>query len=394
MAAKLILNTGREKSLLRRHPWIFEGAVETVIGKAKMGDTVDIYSQDNIWLARGAYSPESQIRARIWTFEQTESIDNVFFKKRLARAYERRASLIAEYATDGYRLVAAESDGLPGVTIDVYANIVVIQLLSAGADKHREKIVAAITALYPDAVIHERSDVDIRKKEGLEPLVQTLKGELPASVMIKENDISIDVDLVNGHKTGFYLDQRENRYITGTLCKDKRVLNCFSYTGTFGLYALKNGAEHVTNVDASESALSMSINNIRHNGLDESKTTHLKQDVFKLLREYQENETKFDVIILDPPKFVESKSHLTRAARGYKDINRLAFGLLNPGGILLTFSCSGLMPADLFQKVVADAALDANVDAQIIKRLQQDQDHPIATGFPEGYYLKGLVCRV
>lgn len=394
MAAKLILNKDREKSLLRRHPWIFASAVAEIKGRANLGDTIDIMSHDGKWLARGAYSPHSQIRARVWTFDSQQSIDNVFFKARLKEAHEKRQSLIDKHDTNAYRLIAAESDGLPGITIDVYANIVVIQLLSAGAEKHRDKIISAIESIYPACIIHERSDVDVRKKEGLEPLVQTLKGDLPSSVEIKENGIKIQVDLINGHKTGFYLDQRQNRLNAGLLCKDKSVLNCFSYTGTFGLYALKNEAKHVVNVDASSSALEVSKFNIENNGLSLANTEHLQTDVFELLRSYHNEGKKFDVIILDPPKFVDSKHNLNRAARGYKDINRLAFGLLNKGGYLLTFSCSGLMPAELFQKVVADGALDAQVDAQIIKRLEQDEDHPISTAFPEGYYLKGLICRV
>lgn len=394
MATKLVLNTDREKSLSRKHPWIFEGAVKKLQGRANIGDTVDIVSEKGKWLARGAFSPHSQIRARVWTFDKNEPVDNVFFKKRIHAAFEKRKTLIQRHNTNAYRLIAAESDGLPGVTIDVYANVVVLQLLSAGAEKNRDKIVSAVVSVFPKSVIHERSDVDVRKKEGLEPLVQTIKGELPDIVDIFENDIKIRVDLVNGHKTGFYLDQRQNRLNAGSLCKGKSVLNCFSYTGTFGLYALKQGAKSVINVDASESALSMSKQNISINKLDSAKVSHLKADVFELLRQYKIDNKKFDVIILDPPKFIDNKNHLKRAARGYKDINRLAFSLLNEGGYLLTYSCSGLMPSDLFQKVVADGALDANVDAQIIKRLEQDEDHPISTAFPEGHYLKGLVCRV
>jgi 23S rRNA (cytosine1962-C5)-methyltransferase len=378
----ITLKVEREKSMLRRHPWIFEGAIEKTDGIIRSGDTVDILASDGTWLAKAAYSPESQIRARVWSFTKSEVIDNAFFKRKLEQALARKQEILKKHNTNAFRLIAAEADGLPGITIDVYVNIVVVQLLSAGAEKHRSKILWSILQIFPDAIVHERSDVDVRKKEGLTPLVQTLHGELPDSVIIEENGVKICVDLINGHKTGFYLDQRENRRIAASYCDGKTVLNCFSFTGTFGLYALAAGATQIINVDASESALTLSAKNVSINGLDESKVTHLKRDVFELLREYKDAGTKFDVIVLDPPKFVSSKHNLSKASRGYKDINRLALSLLNENGTLLTFSCSGLMPQDLFQKIVADAAL------------AQSEDHPVSGNFPEGYYLKGLVCKV
>jgi 23S rRNA (cytosine1962-C5)-methyltransferase len=390
----IILKEGREKSMLRRHPWIFEGAIQETQGRLKIGDTADVLASDGTWLAKAAFSPHSQIRARVWSFTKSEAIDNVFFKRKIEQAKERKRSLLEKHQTNAYRLIAAEADGLPGITIDVYDNVVVLQLLSAGAEKHRNKIVWAVETLFPEAIIHERSDVDVRKKEGLEPLIQTLKGELPKTVTIEENGIKIIVDLINGHKTGFYLDQRENRRIAGTYCKDKSVLNCFSFTGTFGLYALAAGATDVINVDASESALEMSKQNLLVNDLPLEKVAHLKRDVFELLREYKDQGKRFDVIILDPPKFVDGKHNLNKASRGYKDINRLALSLLNKNGVLLTFSCSGLMSQDLFQKIVADAALDAQTDVFFTQRLSQSEDHPVSGNFPEGYYLKGLVCSV
>ncbi|MFQ3249672.1 MAG: 23S rRNA (cytosine1962-C5)-methyltransferase [Glaciecola sp.] len=390
----IILKLEREKSMLRRHPWIFEGAIERTEGRMKSGDTVDVLANDGTWLAKAAFSPESQIRARVWSFTKAEVIDNVFFKRKLENALARKQEILSKHKTNAFRLIAAEADGLPGITIDVYVNVVVVQLLSAGAEKHRSKIQWAILQLFPDAIIHERSDVDVRKKEGLTPLVQTLHGELPDTVVIEENGVKICVDLINGHKTGFYLDQRENRRIAASYCAGKSVLNCFSFTGTFGLYALAAGASEIINVDASQSALDLSAKNVAINGLDESKVSHLKRDVFELLREYKEAGTSFDVIVLDPPKFVDSKHNLNKASRGYKDINRLALSLLNPNGTLLTFSCSGLMPQDLFQKIVADAALDAQRDVYFVQRLAQSEDHPVSGNFPEGYYLKGLVCKV
>jgi 23S rRNA (cytosine1962-C5)-methyltransferase len=390
----ITLKVEREKSMLRRHPWIFEGAIEKTEGVIRSGDTVDILANDGTWLAKAAYSPESQIRARVWSFTKSEVIDNSFFKRKIEQALARKQEILKKHNTNAFRLIAAEADGLPGITIDVYVNVVVVQLLSTGAEKHRSKILWAILQLFPDAIVHERSDVDVRKKEGLIPVVQTLHGELPDSVIIEENGIKICVDLINGHKTGFYLDQRENRRIAASYSEGKTVLNCFSFTGTFGLYALAAGATQIINVDASESALTLSAKNVSINGLDESKVTHLKRDVFELLREYKEAGTKFDVIVLDPPKFVSSKHNLSKASRGYKDINRLALSLLNENGTLLTFSCSGLMPQDLFQKIVADAALDAQRDVFFVQRLAQSEDHPVSGNFPEGYYLKGLVCKV
>lgn len=394
MIPQIILKPEREKSLKRLHPWVFDGAIESENGNFKFGATVDIVSSDGTWLAKAAYSPHSQIRARVWTFNKDTVIDNNFFKNRIKHAYMKRQSWLATQSSDAFRLIAGESDGLPGVTIDVYASVVVMQLLSAGAEKHRDKIIDGINAIFPDYCIHERSDVEVRKKEGLELYVHTHQGVLPEHVIINENQIKIDVDLVQGHKTGFYLDQRTNRKIAGQYCRNKSVLNCFSYTGTFALYAIANGANHVTNVDVSQNALDTSMRNLQMNfdNADCEKVTHVKQDVFELLRQYKEAGTTFDVIIMDPPKFIENKRHLVKAARGYKDINRLACELLNNGGILLTFSCSGLMPSDLFNKVIADAALDANCCLQIVERLNQDYDHLVASSFPEGHYLKGLVC--
>lgn len=394
MTPSLILKPEREKSLNRKHPWIFEGAVEKEMGKPRIGSTVDIISNTGEWLAKAAYSPSSQIRARVWTFDKNTSIDNVFFNNKINAAYKKREAWLSLEHTNAYRLVAGESDGLPGITIDVYANIVVMQVLSAGGEKHKSKIVHALKSLYPKACIHERSDVEVRKKEGLELVVHTHVGELPDTVVITENGVNIEVDLVNGHKTGFYLDQRLNRKIAGKYCTNKKVLNCFSYSGTFGVYATLNNAASVVNIDVSQSALDTGKRNLSLNvdNSNECKVTDLKADVFEQLRTYHQNGDKFDVIIMDPPKFIDNKRHLTRAARGYKDINRLACELLNEGGILITFSCSGLMPSDLFNKVIADAALDANSNLSIVQRLHQDYDHMVASYFPEGYYLKGLVC--
>ncbi len=394
MTATAILAPQREKSLLRRHPWIFASAIDKIKGRCNKGDTIDVVDSKGKWLARGAYSPDSQIRIRVWTFDKNESIDNVFFVRKVEQALNLRKRLFDPALTNAFRLIASESDGLPGVTVDIYAGVAVLQLLSAGADKHRNKIVWALKKLLPEIELLERSDVDVRLKEGLEPLMQHISDNVPENVDIVENGINIRVDVAQGHKTGFYLDQRDSRYAAMRYANNATVLNCFSYTGTFACYALKGGAKHVTNVDVSQPALERAAEHLRMNQLDEDKCTMVNQDVFEVLREYHTNKQQFDMVILDPPKFVDSKASLNRAARGYKDINMYGIHAVKPGGLLLTFSCSGLMSSDLFQKIVADAALDAGKNIKIIERLSQATDHPVLGAFPEGLYLKGLVCEV
>ncbi len=395
MSSRIYLNVGREKSLLRRHPWVFSKAVNKIKGKPMLGETVDIFDSKGKWLAKGAYSPDSQIRVRVWSFDEHQHIDRDFFLQKLSNAQARRDWFIAQGKLTGYRLIAGESDGLPGITIDKYDNFIVCQLLSAGADFHRYTLVDCLKELYPGCHIYERSDVDVRKKEGLEPTTGWLtEPQDSTECIIEEHGIKIHVDVANGHKTGFYLDQRDSRVAAGKYGKGKTVLNCFSYTSTFSLHCAANDAEKVINVDVSQAALDMGKRNLALNSLSDKQVEFIKEDVFKLLRRYREEKQSFDMIILDPPKFVESKAQLTGACRGYKDINMLAMQLLKPGGTLLTFSCSGLMDASLFQKVVADAALDAKRNVYFVERLQQAADHPIASNYPEGYYLKGLVCQV
>ncbi|WP_125778918.1 class I SAM-dependent methyltransferase [Pseudoalteromonas rubra] len=395
MSCALYLQPGREKSLKRKHPWIFSKAIKKVKGKPALGDTVTIYSHDGQYLATAAYSPDSQIRARIWSFDQSEQIEQSFFERKLSRALAAREQVIEEGQLTGFRLCAAESDGLPGITIDKFDNYLVCQLLSAGAERHKGEIVQALRSLFPECNIYERSDVDVRKKEGLEKTTGVLWGDEPeAPVVIMENGLKIEVDIKSGHKTGFYLDQRDSRAALERFSKGKSVLNCFCYTGTFGLYALRGECDEVINVDVSQPALDTAKRNVEHNELDLSRAQFVKQDVFKLLRQYREEGRQFDTIVMDPPKFAESKAQLNGACRGYKDINMLAMQLLKPGGTLLTFSCSGLMEQNLFQKVVADAALDAGKDLLIMERLNQAADHPIAGCYPEGFYLKGLICKV
>jgi 23S rRNA (cytosine1962-C5)-methyltransferase len=396
MPCSIILNKGRDKSLRRRHPWIFSRGINRVEGEPKLGETVDVLSANGEWLAKAAYSPNSQIRARVWSFDKI-NIDLTFFIKRIEMAKMLREETILREGATGYRLVAAESDGLPGITIDVFDNYLVCQLLSAGAEYHKQTITQALNAVFPDCSIYERSDVAVRKKEGLEESTGVLFGEMPPElVQIEEHGVKINVDIKAGHKTGFYLDQRDSRFRSMKYVENKEVLNCFSYTGGFGLYALKGGAKRVINADVSQPALDLAKKNALDNGFDISKkrAVFLNADVFKLLREYRDQGTRFDVVIMDPPKFVSSKNNLTSGANGYKDINRLAMEILNPGGTLLTYSCSGLMSTDLFQKVIADAALDAGRSVKFIERFEQAADHLVDTAYPEGFYLKGFACKV
>ncbi|ENQ5771642.1 class I SAM-dependent methyltransferase [Vibrio fluvialis] len=396
MTPAIYLVKGREKSLRRKHPWVFSRGISKIEGEPGLGDTVDVYTHEGQWLAKAAYSPHSQIRARVWSFEK-EAIDTAFFVKRIQQAQLLRDDLIERDGLTGYRLIAAESDGLPGITIDKYQGFLVCQLLSAGAECQKDALVEALKQCFPTCSIYERSDVAVRKKEGLEERVGVLHGELPPkSVVIEENGVKISVDIVGGHKTGFYLDQRDSRFQSMKYVKNKDVLNCFSYTGGFGLYALKGGAKRVINADVSQPALDTAKFNAELNEFDISKkrAVFLNADVFKLLREYRDQGTKFDVVIMDPPKFAESKAQLNGACRGYKDINMLALEILKSGGTLLTYSCSGLMDLALFQKIIADAALDAGRTVKFVERFEQAADHPVDTAYPEGFYLKGFACKV
>ena len=395
MSARIILAKGREKSLLRRHPWIFSGAIARVEGKPLSGETLDVFDKGGNWLARAAWSADSQIRGRVWTFDRDEQIDQDFFVRRLQQAQQWRNVVAARDDLTGYRLIAGESDGLPGITIDRYDNFLVLQLLSSGAEFQRLNLMNALRECYPECNIYERSDVAVRKKEGLKQVTGLLHGEEPPKLLpIRENGVQILVDIKEGHKTGFYLDQRESRLAASRYVNGKKVLNCFCYTGAFGRFALKGNCKQVVNVDVSQPALDIARQNAELNGFDMSRAEFVRADVFKLLREYREQGEKFDVIIMDPPKFIENKGQLAGGCRGYKDINMLAMQLLNPGGTLLTYSCSGLMESGLFQKILADAALDAKREVQFVEQFTQAADHPVLSTYPEGLYLKGFACRV
>lgn len=395
--AQLILMPGKERSAFKQHhPWIFAGSVGRLEGRARPGDTVEVLADNLRPLGRAAYSPKSQIRARFWTFDAEESIDDAFFKRRVAAAVARRQVLPELRGQPGLRLIHAESDGLPGVIADQYGDTVVVQLTSAGADKWRNAIVAGLVKATGCARVYERSDSDVRGMEGLEPATGWLYGEAPAGVLsIDENGVRLAVDVVGGHKTGFYLDQRDNRALLGQLAAGKNVLNCFCYTAGFSLQALAGGAASVLSIDSSGPALAQARANLALNPQLPAERAHWQEaDVFQALRDFKKEGRLFDLIVLDPPKFAPSAAHAERAAKAYKDINVFGFKLLKPGGLLMTYSCSGGIGLELFQKIVAGAAHDAGRAARIVRRLAGAADHPVALNFPEGEYLKGLLLQV
>jgi len=391
---QLILNPGREKSLLRRHPWIFSGAVARVQNDPEAGDTVAVRSGGGEFLAWAAYSPASQIRARVWSWHEAERIDADLLRARLRQALAARARLLRAGDSDAMRIVHGESDGLPGVIVDRYGGVVVLQLLSAGAERWRGELADAVRELTGCACVYERSDADVRELEGLPATSGVLQGALPgAGVQLREHGLSYGVDVAAGHKTGFYLDQRDNRKRIGELSAGREVLNCFCYTGGFSLNALAGGAQSVLSVDSSAAALAQARDNLARNDLDAARAEWLEADVFKQLRVLRDQGRSFDLIVLDPPKFAPTAAFAEKAARGYKDINLLALKLLRADGLLASFSCSGGVSADLFQKILAGAALDAGVDASIVGHFAAAADHPVLLSFPEGDYLKGLLLR-
>ncbi len=380
---------GKERSLLRRHPWVFAGSVAR--GKADAGETVRVEAADGRFLAWGAYSPASQIRVRAWSFDEAERIDHAFFKRRVARALALRTRLAP--ASDGVRLVHGEADGLPGLIVDRYGDVLSAQFLSAGAERWREALADILLAASGAQRLYERSDSGVRALEGLEPRSGWLRGDGPTALTIREHDWQLALDVAQGHKTGFYLDQRDNRAALARWVRQfgcRRVLNAFSYTGGFSVAALAGGAQEVISVDSSAPALELAQANVARNGFDAERHRTLDADVNGFLRERLKDGERFDAIVLDPPKFAPTAAHADRAARAYKDINRLALKLLAPGGLLLSFSCSGGVGAELFHKIVAGAAADAGVDGAILARLEGAPDHPTTLAFPEGEYLKGL----
>ena len=386
------LRPGKERSLLRRHPWVFEGSVAG--GKADAGETVRVESSEGVFLGWAAYSPASLIRLRVWSFDEAERIDAAFFARRIAAAVAMRTRLAV--ASDGVRLVHGESDGLPGLVVDRYGDTLSAQFLSAGVERWKSTIVAALVAATGASRLYERSDTSSRQREGLAPSTGWLHGGADATsgVTIREHGWQLGLDVATGHKTGFYLDQRDNRALFAETVRHfslARVLNCYCYTGGFSVAALAGGAEHVVGIDSSAPALERATANVALNGHDAARHEAIDADVNRSLREFVEARRHFDAIVLDPPKLAPTAAHAERAARAYKDINRLAFLLLRPGGVLFTFSCSGGIGADLFHKIVAGAGLDAGTDGFIHARVGAAPDHPMTVNFPEGEYLKGLV---
>jgi len=389
------LKIDRQKSLLRHHPWVFSKAINKVIGNPNLEDIVTVVDDKDQFLGYGIYSPNSQIRIRVLSFDEKLVIEDNLISERITNAINLRKKLI-QRGNDGVRLVSSEGDLLSGLIVDKYNDFIVISISSCSMEKFRDVIISTLKQIYPDFSIYERSDTKSRLKEGLKERKGLIHGKLPDDIIYvkEENTIYIPVDIKNGHKTGAYLDQRLSRIKAGSLSKNATVLNCFSYTGGFGLWALKGGATRIENIDVSEHALDAAKKGVAYNHLDPGRCKFIKRDVFEYLREQVDKGIKYDLVILDPPKFAESASHLKKACRGYQDINRLGLKLVNKGGRLLTFSCSGLVDANLFQKIVSDAALDANVDGRVISTLRQDEDHVVSLPCPETFYLKGLEIAV
>ena len=389
----ITLHEGRERSLLRRHPWVFESSIAS--GKADSGETVRVQSHDGRFLAWAAYSPASMIRLRAWSFVETERIDAAFFARRIAGSIAAREALAID--SDGMRLVHGEADGLPGLVVDRYGDTLCAQITSAAAERWKGVIATELLKASGATRLYERSDASVRGLEGLAPRTGWMAGHGDTQITIREHGWRLKVDVATGHKTGFYLDQRDNRRVFAETVRQfgfKRVLNCFCYTGGFSIAALAGGATDVTSVDSSGPALALADAHVALNGFDPAHHRTLDADVNRTLREMIDRGEHFDAIVLDPPKFAPSAAHAERASRAYKDINRLAFGLLRPGGALFTFSCSGGIGPELFHKIVAGAGIDAGIDAAILHRLQEPADHPGTLLFPEGQYLKGLALLV
>ncbi len=395
MTTKIFLKAGRDRAAVRRHPWIFTGSIQKIEGPKRPGEVVEVIDAKGRWVARGTLSPRSQIAVRLLTWEPDRAIDDDFFREKVSRAILGRELVRPPIDATARRLIHAEADGLPGTIVDQYGGYLVCQFLTTGAERFQEPVIAELKRRLSPTGIFERSDVTVREKEGLHPVVGPIWGEDPPGLLeIDEGPCRYAVDVRNGHKTGFYLDQRDNRAWVREYARNADVLDCFSYTGGFTIAALGAEAASVTCVDVSSDALDLLKYNAGLNGIAEDRLETIRGDVFNTLRGFRDSGREFDLIVLDPPKFAETKNQLERAARGYKDINLFAIKNLRTGGVLFTFSCSGAMDPQLFQKVVAGAAQDAGRQVQILHRLHQPADHPVSLNFPEGHYLKGLVCRV
>lgn len=399
MQANLILAAGKERAPLQGHPWIFSGAIKSFSGKMSSGSTVTVQTDDGKFIGRAAYSQSSQIRARIWSWDENEPIDHAFFKRKIASAIAHRNKWVKN--TNAIRLIFGEADGLPGLVVDQYNNILVCQFLSAGVEHWKKVIIDILQAQTGCETIIERSDAAVREREGLPLITGVLYGELKnPEVVAVENEIQYLINPFEGHKTGFYIDQRDNRALVAQWAKNCRVLNTFCYTGGFSLAALHGGATEVISVDSSGDALAVAQRQVELNGFDQSKAKWLDRDAFEVLKEFRVAQELFDIIILDPPKFAPSAQHLVRAKKAYKDINRSAMQMLKPGGLLFTFSCSGAMDLETFDQTIIAASIEAashkkdeNLKFRVLKRLTSGQDHPKLISFPEGDYLKGLLLE-
>ena len=384
------LKAGKERSLQRQHPWIFESAIAK--GSADAGETVRVESHEGVFLAWASFSPSSRIRARVWSFDEAQRIDNAFIEGLIQKAVQARS--LFDIQSNGMRLMHGESDGLPGLVVDRYGDTLVAQFTSCGTERFKSVMSDALLKATGLTKLYERSDGNVRSLEGLPEITGWLRGQGPTEIVLQEHQWQLSLNIAEGHKTGFYLDQRDSRlrfYQHTKFRKFQNVLNCYCYTGGFSVAALAAGAGHVTSIDSSGPAIEKAKANVLLNGFELSRTTFMDADVNASLRSFIEQGLQFDAIVLDPPKFAPTAAHAERAARAYKDINRLAFKLLVPGGELFTYSCSGGISADLFHKIVASAGTDAGVDGYISERLQGAPDHPMTVYFPEGEYLKGLV---
>ena len=392
---EVILKKGKEKAVLQRHPWVFSGAIEKVKGNPANGDIVMLINAKGDFMAYGFYNDQSRVALRLLEWDQNVVVDDNWFREKVAIAVNSRADILADGSTNTCRLIFSESDYLPGLIVDKYNNHLAVQILTSGIEKVMPVIIDELNNLLKPESIFDKSDASSREHEGLqtENIALTLTSP-PENVAVKENNIIYNINIAEGQKSGFYCDQRNNRKILASYAKGKKVLDCFSYTGGFTLNSLQNGASSVTSVDSSGLAIETLRENIKLNNLDAAKHIAIQSDVNKQLRVFREQEEKFDIIVLDPPKYAPSRSALDRASRAYKDLNRLAMLLLNDGGLLATYSCSGAMNMETFKQVLAWAALDAGKQVQFIYQFCQPEDHPVRASFPEGEYLKGLLCRV
>lgn len=390
-----VLKKGKEKAVLHHHPWVFSGAIENVKGKPANGDVIRFVDAKGAFMAYGFYNNQSRVAVRLLEWDEQVAVDDDWFRNKVAVAVAGRSDLLADGTTNTCRLIFSESDYLPGLIVDKYADHLAVQILTSGIENVMPVIIDELRKLLKPESIFDKSDASSREHEGLQTsnVALTLSSP-PEQVEVRENGVIYNINIAEGQKSGFYCDQRDNRRILAAYAKGKKVLDCFSYTGGFTLNAMKNGAESVTSVDSSALAIETLRENVKLNKLDAAKHIAIQSDVNKQLRAFREQDEKFDVIILDPPKYAPSRSALDRASRAYKDLNRLAMLLLNEGGLLATFSCSGAMNMETFKQVLAWAALDAGKEVQFIYQFCQPEDHPVRSSFPEGEYLKGLLCRV